>query len=130
MSDSNKDMQTMVLIGQEITIAGEVFVIKPFVIRNRTKVLKIVSDVFAKIATKSQLKDTPNSEVISELVSIAGDKLVELYEMVLIGKDVEWIQNNVTIPDEISLIQIIWEINQFPLLQSQFQKIIEQFTTK
>lgn len=130
MSDSNQDMQTMVLTGKEITIAGEVFVIKPFVIRNRTKVLQIVAETFSGIASNPNLKDSNNADVINQFVNIAGDKIIDLYQMVLIGKDRDWIQDNVTIPNEIELVSIIWEINQFPLLQSQFQTIMGLFTKK
>lgn len=108
---------------KDLEIGGETFTIKPFVLRNRDKVLKIVASSFGELSKKfSDLKNAPQGDVAMTFIEIAGDKITEIYELVL-GKDKEWLLDNMTIEDEVNLISTVMELNNLPLLLSQIKQL-------
>jgi hypothetical protein len=107
--------------GKKLTISGEEFTIKPFVLRMRTQVLRTLADVYLELS-KRMPKD--NSEIASVIITVAGEKLIDIYELVL-GKDKEWLQDRITLKDEIEIIQAIAEVNDIPFLFSQVKGLIK-----
>lgn len=126
MSDPIKtDLEVFFPEGKKITIAGKEFAIKPFVLKNRTKVLRIFSDIYKKFleANPAAQSGSVNISTASEVINIAGDKLIEIYEVVL-EQPREWLEENVTLHDELVIIQAIIEVNNFPLLVRQARELI------
>ena len=122
-------MSTFFPEGKKITIAGEEFAIKPFVLKNRTKVLRIISDAILTI--KQQIgdltpEDAQNPEVMSKFIEVAGDKLPEIYEIVL-DKPREWLDEKITLKDEMAILETISEVNDLPFLFQQIGSLIKGF---
>jgi hypothetical protein len=87
----------------------------------RTQVLRTLADVYLELS-KRMPKD--NSEIASVIITVAGEKLIDIYELVL-GKDKEWLQDRITLKDEIEIIQAIAEVNDIPFLFSQVKGLIK-----
>lgn len=128
MSETNqaqKDLEIFLPEGKEVQISGEKFYIKPFVLRNRIKVLKLVTETFIELnKTVPNIQSANQTALVGALVSIAGEKLIEVYEIVL-GKDKEWLGDNIQLKDEIIIVQAIIEVNEFPLLLSQINLMFQ-----
>lgn len=128
-TNKQDDSEVFSPTGKKVVIAGQTFSIKPFVLGNRIKVVRLFSQVFmecAKMPGFSQLADTG---AIMTIIDVAGDRLVDIYEVVL-GKDKEWMNANIQIKDEITIISAIMEVNDLPFLVSQIQKMIAQSNKK
>lgn len=105
--------------GINIKIAGEDFNIKPFVLKNRIVVLKIVGEVIKDYnAQQKDIKELDQGDLISLLITAAGGKLVDIYVVVL-GKEKAWLEDNVTIKDEFKILKAISEVNDMPFLLQQ-----------
>ena len=122
--------QTMYPDGKKINILGEEFTIKPFVLRTRAKVLQIIAEICANIAksnpglsTKINPEDLP--KLSQTLITAAGEKLADLYEVVL-GKPKEELLDKLTIGEEVVLIRAIMEVNDLPFLFAQVKELIAQ----
>lgn len=124
ISNTEKELETILPIGINIELYGEVFSIKPFVLKNRIKVLRLITDVFGELTQKMpNMQNTSQTALLSALIGIAGDRLIDVYEIVL-NKDKEWLLENIQIKDEINIIKTIIEVNDFPLLLSQINQMI------
>lgn len=116
---------------KKITVAGEEFEIKPFVIRTRTKFLKIVFDIFKELADKRtelklddiQMKNA--MQMVPVLIQAAGERLIDVYELV-ISEPREWMIDNIQIKDEVAIIEAILEVNDISFLVSQVKSISQQ----
>ena len=120
MSDTN----TFFPVGKDIKINGETFNIQPFVVKNRIKVVRIMTDVVLEISksgSKFQAEDVV--QYVPKLIEIFGDRLIEVYEIVL-KKDRDWVENNIKIVDEIEILNAIVEVNDIPLLWGQISKLV------
>ena len=116
---------------KKITVAGKEFEIKPFVIRTRTKFLKIVFEIFKDLSEKrTELKlDNIQAQNATQLVPIlaevAGERLVDIY-LLVIDEPREWMENNIQIKDEVAIIEAILEVNDISFLAAQVKKIGQQ----
>lgn len=111
--------------GKKVTIRGEEFAVKPFVIKDRTKVLRIVSEVMNEAVKGGvDIASKDASAVSTNIIRIAGERLVEVYEIAL-KKDREWIEN-ITIVEEVKLLKTILEVNQFPLLVREIREMVSR----
>lgn len=111
-------------VGKDIEINGEKFNIQPFVVKNRIKVVRMMTDVVMQIAKTGSSFNAENvGAYIPTLIEIAGERLVEVYEIVL-KKNREWIENNVKIVDEVAILNAVVEVNDIPLLWGQISKYI------
>ena len=126
---SKEKIETYDPKGKEISIAGEKFVVKPFVLRNRTKVLRILYEVFSAVA-----KEAPDlkandfkaaSLMIPLLIDVAGDKLIEIYEIVL-NKPRAWLDTRLMIKDEVALIEAVLEVNDLPFLLQRVKNLTQK----
>jgi hypothetical protein len=122
--------------GKKIVVGGEEFVVKPFVLKNRTKVLRIVVEVLKEYllaspgVTAETLKDVKvSSELMFKMVSLAGDRLIEVYEIVL-GKDQEWLNDNVQLTDEFEILRAVSEVNDLPFLFQQAKSLMGTVQTQ
>lgn len=126
------DMEIFEPKGKEIEIAGKKFVIMPFVLKTRTKIIRIIFEIITEITKANpglnaeEMKDKPEATML--LISAAGDKLGDIYEIVL-EQPREWIDNMIQLKDEIALINIIWELNDFPFLVAEVRKLIQKIKT-
>jgi len=116
---------------KKITVAGKEFEIKPFVIRTRTKFLKVVFEIFKDLSEKrTELKlDNIQAQNATQLVPIlaevAGERLVDIY-LLVIDEPREWMENNIQIKDEVAIIEAILEVNDISFLAAQVKKIGQQ----
>jgi len=116
---------------KKITVVGKEFEIKPFVIRTRTKFLKIVFEIFKDLAEKrTELKlddiHAPNAtQLVPILAEVAGERLVDIY-LLVIDEPREWMENNIQIKDEVAIIEAILEVNDISFLAAQVKKIGQQ----
>lgn len=131
MSEEQKsDSEIFYPKGKIINIAGKEFTILPFVLKNRIKFVRILSDALLKASVDyPNLQNTGLAQIASLLISIAGEKLIEIYELVL-NESKEWLMENVKLRDESEIITAILEVNEIPLLVGQIvesaRKIAEQ----
>lgn len=120
--------------GKEIEIAGEKFIIKPFVLRVRTQVLKILVDIIMTVRKanpgidpKKLLEDiSMTSNMLSVLVESAGEKLVDIYQITT-GKDKDWLMDHMQLKDEFILLKTISEVNDLPFLFGQVKSALKGF---
>jgi len=124
------NFQTMFPDGKKINIMGAEFTVMPFVLRTRAKVLQIISDICVSISkanpgmsTKIKPEDLPG--LSQTLITAAGEKLVDIYEIVL-GKTKDELLDKLTLAEEIVLIRAIMEVNDLPFLFSQVKELIAQ----
>lgn len=121
-------MSTFFPEGKKITIAGEDFTIKPFVLANRTKVLKIIAEIlveYGKVNPDQNLsKIEVGANLLQAIIEIAGDRIIGIYEAVL-GKPREWLLDNVSLSDELNILQAIQEVNDLPFLFSQVKSLVQ-----
>ena len=116
---------------KKITVVGKEFEIKPFVIRTRTKFLKVVFEIFKDLSEKrTELKlDNIQAQNATQLVPIlaevAGERLVDIY-LLVIDEPREWMENNIQIKDEVAIIEAILEVNDISFLAAQVKKINQQ----
>jgi hypothetical protein len=96
--------------------------VSEFVLNQRMKFVRIVSDVLKTVyKDKSVVKNV--EDVTTLFIQEAGEKLIDVYEMVL-GKHKEWLLNNITPKNEIEIIRAIVEVNDFPFLMGQVKDLM------
>lgn len=120
---TEQELETIYPEGKPIIIGGELFHIKPFVLKNRTKVVRIFAEVFSELGANKDIAAAGNIEVITRFIDTAGSRLIDIYEIIT-GKDTAWLNENLTIKQEIELINAVMEINDFPFLVGQVQRMM------
>lgn len=119
----SNDSKIMYPEGKKIEVAGEQFTIMPFVLRIRMKVLRVVSSVVSELTkSKQDTQDLTQAKLTMVLINSAGDKLVEIYEIVL-NKDREWCLGKITPKDEVNILTAISEVNDLPFLVEQVKNL-------
>lgn len=115
--------------GKPIEVGKEKFTIKPFVLKTRMKVLKVVSSVISELAnSKQDTKNITQPKLIMILINSAGDKLIEIYEIVL-NKERKWLEDNITLKDEVIILTAISEVNDLPFLVEQVKSLAAKTNT-
>lgn len=113
MSDS---IEKLYPEGKAVKIADKEFKIKPFVLRDRTKVVRMIADVIKEVVSNSPNAKTDNLSALSgEIIRVAGDKIIDVYNMV-IPDQAEWLLDNMKMVDEVNVIETILEVNSFSFL--------------
>jgi hypothetical protein len=130
MSTTDKDLNTFVPVGKKISIAGQDFEIKPFVLKNRIKVVRIISEAMLSMST-SMTKDIQDNPIraIPLLINTAGEKLIDIYEIVL-EKDKTWLGDSLHIKDEIEILTAIFEVNDIPFIVSRIREMLPKIQRK
>ncbi len=127
------NLKTFFPEGVKIKIGKEEFVIKPFVLRTRTEVLRIIAEILLDIQKEAPaLGKNPKDIDLKKLpmfIQLAGDRLIDLYVIVL-GKDKEWLLDNVRMTDEIKILQSIAKVNDLPFLWSQIKMLLNAVKTQ
>ena len=119
----SKDPKIFYPDGKAIEVAQEKFTIMPFVLKTRMKVLKVVSSVISELAkSKQDTQDMTQAKLTMILINSAGDKLAEIYEIVL-NKDREWCEKKITLKDEVNILVAISEVNDLPFLVEQVKNL-------
>lgn len=122
MAKKEKDLEIFFPQGKEITIKGEKFVITELVFRTRTKVLRIVAEIIQSLAKESPNFEVDMSQGVTVLLNSAGDKLSEIYEIIL-DRPKEWVED-IPLRDEIALIEAIIEVNDIHFLASRIKELV------
>ena len=122
--DTNQDLEVLDPSGKKVSIGGKEFVVKPFVLRNRIKFVKIVSQVITSLGTSinEEIKAAPMKS-IPILIEVAGERLVEVYQLVL-GAESEWLQDNMTVKNEVEVLSAIFEVNDIPFIVRRVQELL------
>ena len=127
------NLKTFFPEGMKIRIGKEEFIIKPFVLRVRTEILRIIAEICLDISREMPniSKDPKNIDIkkLPVFIQLAGDKLVDIYVIVL-GKDKEWLLDNVQLGDEIKILQAIAKVNDLPFLWSQIRMLLSTVKTQ
>lgn len=124
------NLKTFFPEGVKIKIGKENFIIKPFVLRTRTEVLRIIAEICLDISKKAPaVGKNIGPESLPMLVQLAGDRLIDIYAIVL-GKDKEWLLDNVQMSDEIKILQAIAKVNDLPFLWSQISMLLKTVKTQ
>ena len=116
---------------KKIIVAGKEFEIKPFVIRTRTKFLKIMFEVFKALSEKRTELKLDNiqaqnaAQLVPVLIEAAGEKLVDVY-MLVIKEPKEWMEDNIKLADEVAIIEAIMEVNDISFLAAQVKNLSQQ----
>jgi len=128
LQKEKNDEEIFYPIGKKVIINKDEFIIMPFVLKNRTKVLKIFVEIFSDFMNLNpQIKkdDINLSNFILDFINIAGERLIEIYKIVL-NKDNDWLNNNIQLKHEIEIISAIFELNEIPFLIRQVKQLIEK----
>jgi len=102
-------------------LCGEELHVVPLVIKTRAKIISLLSEIISKLVIDSAGKTNVSS--LSEILNIAGDKLIEIYEVSIEGKEREWLENNITLKDEVVLLEAIFEVNEINFLSEKVKAI-------
>lgn len=132
----NGDMESLIPTGKKIRILdigkGEFreFEIHPFVLRNRIKFVKIVSEIFSKLGSgmTADIQKNPVSS-IPLLIESAGEKLTDVYMLVLEANR-EWCEDNIQIKDEVEILAAIIEVNDIPFIVRRIQEALPKAIKK
>jgi hypothetical protein len=101
------------------------FEINEFVFSNRVKFIKIVSQIFSDLAKQNiDFTKMKPIEAVPVFIEVAGEKLGEIYSLVL-DRPIEWIQKNITFKKEVEILTKIVEVNDIPFLVGQIKKAIQ-----
>lgn len=115
---TDKELEVLYPDGKEMIIGGEKFMIKPFVLNNRTKIIRLFASIFSDLNKNQQDKSSNNVDMGLKFIEVAGDRIIEVYQLIL-NKDAEWLGSNLTIKQEVELVKTVMEINDFPFLVRQ-----------
>lgn len=118
-----QELQTMYPEGKSMVIGCQEFKIKPFVLKNRMRIVSIFAEVFVELNKHTDGGKVDNVAMIPKFLNTAGDRIIEVYEVVL-NKERAWLEENVQLRDEVELIKTVMEINDFPFLVSQVKQMI------
>jgi hypothetical protein len=112
--------------GKKVTVGGEEFTVMPFVLKNRTKAVRVIVDVVSELSKNYEAGRTENiAELATLIVNAAGERIVELYELV-IPKPREWLESNVRLVDEVSIIEAVLEVNDVHFLAQRVRAMIKE----
>jgi len=129
MSNEDKDLKIFIPEGKKIKIGDKGFTIKPFVLKTRTIVLRVISEIFSEAFIDIDLSNVNNNAIAFKLIQAAGSRMIEIYKVVL-GKETKWIEERLTLSDEIKIIKAIMEVNDFPFLLKEIQGMIKMQVKK
>lgn len=120
---SKTDEEVFYPEGINIEVAGEKFNIKPFVLKNRIVILRIIGEIIGDYTSKQkEIKDLNQGDLISLLINAAGEKLVDIYEIVL-SKEKSWLESKVTLKGEFKIIKAVLEVNDISFLVEQAKSL-------
>ncbi len=115
--------------GIKFALCGKEYVVLEFTLNKRTQFLKIVSAAFVKFAEANPETDTAKikvAEVLAPIIDAAGDKLGELYALVL-DEPLEYLGTRLTLKKELELLESILEVNDISFLVEKAKQIINKF---
>lgn len=116
--------------GKKVVIGGKEMFVKPFVLKTRSVVVKIFADIFFEAAkNNSDLSKGVNlstGDIVRAVIVVAGDKVKDIYSIVFPEVDYEWLQDNMTLKNEVEVWTAIIEVNDIPFLISQVEAIVGQ----
>lgn len=117
------DENTFFPKGIDVVVGKEKFNIKPFVLKNRLVVIRIIGEIIKDYNVQQKdLKSLTQGDLISLLINVAGERLIDIYKVVL-GKDKAWLEDHVTIKDEFSIIKAVLEVNDISFLVQQAKSL-------
>lgn len=123
-TSSDKDLNTFVPTAKKITVAGTEFEIKPFVLKNRIKVVRIIAEAMVSMGQSLSPEIQANPmRAIPLLIDAAGERVRDIYAIVL-EKDAEWLDNNIQLRDEIEILTAIFEVNDIPFIARRIQEML------
>ncbi|GEM_PF-2439616 len=114
--------------GIKLKIGDKEKIIKPLVFKQRTQLLRFISEIGIDLARKyPAIKEggMKIEDMIKPFIEIAGDKMLHVYSIIL-NEEPAWIEENLQLKDEIKLIQLVIEQNDIPFLLSQVKVLREK----
>lgn len=115
-----------------IKIKDREFIIKSLVLKQTTKLLKIVSEVLIELAKKFpnlRPREADIKELLLPFIEAAGEKMKDIYSIIL-NVEPEWVDENLDIKSGIVVLSIFLEQNDIPFLLSQGRQMIKTFREK
>lgn len=126
------DEQVFFPEGKKILIGSEEFIIMPFVLKNRLKAVRIIVDILKEVLVNGDVK-AADIDSLADLSGVilgsAGERLIEIYELV-IDRSREWLENNVRLIDEVSIIEAVLEVNDISFLAQRVRALITKTQTQ
>lgn len=125
MANSSKKTSDEKLVpkGIDVTVADKKFNIQQFVLRDRIKFTRLVTDILNE---GINVEDMLNKKsLVLNLVNKGSEKVIEIYEFVLKEKK-EWLEESMTIEDEINVLEAIVEVNKIPLVISRVKELLDK----
>lgn len=123
MSGKEKTVEnTLLLEKKEIYVGGEKFTIGPLVRAQYQKLINIMVTLALKIDKDKLDNLEDNTAYLINLIS--DDLLLNIYEISL-KKERKWINENMTMNQELELFKTILEVNDFEKLIKNFTNLIQ-----
>ena len=123
MTDKEKTVENTLLVKkEEVYVGAEKFKIGPLVRAQYQKLINILVLLALKIDKDKLDNLEDNTGYLINLIS--DDLLLNLYEISL-GKKSSWINDNITINQELELFKVILEVNNFEKLIENFTQLIQ-----
>ena len=123
MSENKKTVEnTLLLDKREVYVGTEKFILRPLVRAQYQKLINILVSLALKIDKDKLDNLEDNTAYLINLIS--DDLLLNLYEISL-GKKSSWINDNITINQELELFKVILEVNNFEKLIENFTQLIQ-----
>lgn len=128
IEQETKDLETFIPRGVDVMIGDKKVSIKPFVLRARTHVIRFATDIFEEVVTsRPGVEKEGDLQVITSLIETAGERLIEVYRLVLpLEIEEEWLLDNLTLKQEVELLRAINEVNDLPFVISQAYELLNK----
>ncbi len=85
--------------------------------------MRIIGEIIGDYTSKQkEIKDLNQGDLISLLINAAGEKLVDIYEIVL-SKEKSWLESKVTLKGEFKIIKAVLEVNDISFLVEQAKSL-------
>lgn len=118
--------------GVKITVGGQERNLRPLVFGKRVKLIKMIGDILLDIEgiiPEIRKGDFKIESMVVPFVKASGERMRDIYALVL-GEEATWIEENLTVPEEMGLVMAIVEVNQLPFLVAQVKALEEKTKPK
>jgi len=114
---------------KKIVISGKEFILKPLMLKQSMALLKLVGEVLFKMAKAFPTMDVKNidpQKVITPFIEVAGDRMKDIYAIIL-KEDAAWIEENMDIKSGIIVLSAFLEMNDIPFLVAEVKKMTKGY---
>lgn len=108
---------------KEVVVGEEKFEISALVRAKYGKLIKVFAEMLLNM--DQEILENAEDNVADFIAVLSDEALIELYKVVL-DKSEDWINNNMTLPQEVKLFEIILEVNDADSIIRNFTQVLQR----